>query len=275
MNVNKINSSEIPYQVLETFGLTQNMIDDLPMDVLSQILAGQRSPVLPVEVVGKEGQKVCAKARFSLVQSADGNADVMFHPVFEPIGEKMCIVVHDPFTEKESLKVVDTHKLYSTEVVEGLKAGKVIMDYMTVDDGRKVKAFLQLDPETNEVLAVPTQVIGRNIQTLVNEYGLTVAETNCIQNGELLTIMEEDEPITLGLDLNAPNGIRFERGGEKRWKERGVREWNKYSVGVFGCWVMEDGDLSYIKEEDYTEEIWGEIERQRNFRKTNQQSFKL
>lgn len=275
MNVNKISSSEIPYRVLETFGLTQNMIDDLPMDVLSQILAGQRSPVLPVEVEGQEGQKVRSKARFSLVQSADGGVDVMFHPVFEPINDKMCMVVHDPFTGKESLKVVDTHTMYSTDIVEGLKAGKVMMDYLTTGDGRKVKAFLQLDKETNEVLAVPTQVIGRNIQALVNEYGLTVAETNCVQNGELLTIMEVDEPLTLGLDLNAPNGIRFERGGEKRWREGGVREWNKYSVGVFGCWKMDEGDLSYIQEEEYTDEIWDEIERQRNYRRNNQQSFKL
>lgn len=275
MNVNKISSSEIPYRVLETFGLTQNMIDDLPMDVIAQILAGQRSPVLPVEVEGQEGQKVRARARFTLVQSADGGVDVMFHPVFEPITDKMCMVAHDPFTGKESLKVVDTHTMYATDVVEGLKSGRVMMDYMTAEDGRKVKAFLQLDQETNEVLAVPTQVIGRNIQALVNEYGLTVTETNCVQNGELLTIMEEDEPLTLGLDLNAPHGIRFERGGEKRWKERGAREWSKYSVGVFGCWQMEDGDLSYIQEEEYTDEIWDEIERQRNYRKTNQQSFKL
>ena len=128
MNVNKFNNSEIPYQVLATFGLTKNMIDDLPMDVISQILAGQRSPVLPVEVEGENGQKVRSRARFSLVQSEDGHADVMFHPVFEPIGEKMCMVIHDPFTKKESLKVVDTYSMYSSDVVEGLKAGKVMMD---------------------------------------------------------------------------------------------------------------------------------------------------
>lgn len=275
MNVNKFNSSEMPYQVLSTFGLTQNMIDDLPMDVISQILAGQRSPVLPVKVVGEDGKKVRSRARFSLVQANDGFVDVMFHPVFEPIGEKMCMVVHDPFTKKESLKVVDTHSMYSPEVVEDLKAGKVVMDYMEANDGRKVKAFLQLDPETNEVLAVPTQVIGRNIQILTDEYNLTVAEINCIQKGELLMIMENDEPVTLGIDLNSATGIRFERGGEKRWKERGIREWNKYSVGVFGCWMTEDGVHSYIQEEDYTDEIWDEIERQRNRTKSNQQSLKV
>lgn len=275
MNVNKINNSEIPYYVLETFGLTRNMIDDLPMDVLSKILSGQRSPVLPVEVEGVNGEKVCSKARFSLVYAEDGKIDVVFHPVFEPIGEKIWIVTRDMATGKEQLKMMDTRAVYSDAVMDGLKAGRVVMDYITAGDGRKVKSFLQLDPETNEVLAVPTAVIGRNLQTLVGEFGLTVAETNCIQNGEILTIAQDEEQVSVGLDLNSATGLRFEKGDEKRWKEGGVRQWNKYSVGVFGCWMMENGDLSYIPEEEYTEEIWDEIEKQRNNRIKGQQIHKL
>ena len=275
MNVNKINNSEIPYYVLETFGLTRNMIDDLPMDVLSKILSGQRSPVLPVEVEGVNGEKVYSKARFSLVYAEDGKLDVVFHPVFEPIGEKICMVTRDMATGKEQLKMMDTRAVYSDAVMEGLKAGRVVMDYITAGDGRKVKSFLQLDPETNEVLAVPTAVIGRNLQTLVGEFGLTVAETNCIQNGEILTIAQDEEQVSGGLDLNSATGLRFEKGDEKRWKEGGVRQWNKYSVGVFGCWMMENGDLSYIPEEEYTEEIWDEIEKQRNNRIKGQQKHKL
>ena len=275
MDVNKINNSEIPYYVLETFGLTRNMIDDLPMDVLSKILSGQRSPVLPVEVEGVNGEKVCSKARFSLVYAEDGKLDVVFHPVFEPIGEKICMVIRDMATGKEQLKMMDTRAVYSDAVMDGLKAGRVVMDYITAGDGRKVKSFLQLDPETYEVLAVPTAVIGRNLQTLVGEFGLTVAETNCIQNGEILTIAQDEEQVSVGLDLNSATGLRFEKGDEKRWKEGGVRQWNKYSVGVFGCWMMENGDLSYIPEEEYTEEIWDEIEKQRNNRIKGQQIHKL
>lgn len=275
MNVNNINNSEMPYYVLETFGLTRNMIDDLPMDVLSKILSGQRSPVLPVEVDGVNGEKICSKARFSLVYAEDGKVDVVFHPVFEPIGEKICMVTRDLATGKEQLKMMDTRAVYPDAVMEGLKAGRVVMDYITADDGRKVKSFLQLDPETNEVLAVPTAVIGRNLQTLVGEFGLTVAETNCIQNGEILTIAQDEEQVSVGLDLNSATGLRFEKGDEKRWKEGGVRQWNKYSVGVFGCWMMENGDLSYIPEEEYTEEIWDEIEKQRNNRIKGQQTHKL
>lgn len=275
MSVNKINNSEIPYGVLETFGLTRNMIDDLPMDVLSKILSGQRSPVLPVEIEGRDSEKICARAKFSLVYAESGMVDVVFHPVFGPIGDKICMVTRDMVTGKEQLKMMDTRAVYSDAVIEGLKAGRVVMDYIVANDGRKVKSFLQLDPETNEVLAVPTAVIGRNLQTLVGEFGLTVAETNCIQNGEVLTIAQDEEQVSVGLDLNSATGLRFEKGDGKRWKEGGVRQWNKYSVGVFGCWMMEDGELSYIPEEEYTEEVWDEIEKQRNSRMRGQQTHKL
>lgn len=57
MNVNKFIEKQIPYQVLESFGLTKDMVNDLPMDVLSGILSGQRSPVLPIEVESPEGER--------------------------------------------------------------------------------------------------------------------------------------------------------------------------------------------------------------------------
>lgn len=275
MNINRVNEKEIPYQSLEEFGLTRNMISDLPMDVILQILSGQRSPVLPIEVVGTDGQKVRSKAKFSLVRSDAGKVDVVFHPVFKTMEDSLCVVSKDSSTGKESLGVVDARTLYSLDVFNGLKMGKVMMDYSTTGDGRRIKSFLQLDPETREVLSVPSQVIGRNIQTLVGEFNLTTAETNCLQNGEVLTVSQEDELLSIGIDLNYPTGLRLEKGDERRWKERASREWNSYSVGVFGCWKIEDGELSYIDEEDYTEEVWTEIERQRNFRKINQSSFKM
>ena len=41
---------EIPFSTLARFGLTQEMIEDLPMHVLDDIYNGRHSPVLPVRV---------------------------------------------------------------------------------------------------------------------------------------------------------------------------------------------------------------------------------
>ena len=42
-------------------------------------------------------------------------------------------------------------------------------------------------------------------------------------------------------------------------KEGPKREWDKYTFGCYGCWVMDDdGNLDYVPEEEYTEELWNE-----------------
>ena len=42
------------------------------------------------------------------------------------------------------------------------------------------------------------------------------------------------------------------------------KEWDKYTFGCYGCWVMDDdGNLDYVSEDDYTEELWNELSRKR------------
>ena len=42
MNRYKFSEEEVPYGILESFGLTREMIGDLPVDVLQAILSGRR-----------------------------------------------------------------------------------------------------------------------------------------------------------------------------------------------------------------------------------------
>lgn len=52
-------------------------------------------------------------------------------------------------------------------------------------------------------------------------------------------------------------------GNEQVWRREAKREWDKYNFGIFGCWTMdENGNLDYIHEEDYSEEIWNEQKKQ-------------
>ena len=46
----RIEEHEVPYQTLAKYGLTREMIEDLPMHVLEDIGQGRRSPVLPIQV---------------------------------------------------------------------------------------------------------------------------------------------------------------------------------------------------------------------------------
>ena len=51
----RFEENEVPYGTLARFGLTQPMIEDLPVWALEDIGQGRRSPVLPIKVVNDEG----------------------------------------------------------------------------------------------------------------------------------------------------------------------------------------------------------------------------
>lgn len=54
-NQHKFKEEEIPYGILEKFGLTREMIGDLPQSVLQQVCDGYRSPVLPIHITDEGG----------------------------------------------------------------------------------------------------------------------------------------------------------------------------------------------------------------------------
>jgi hypothetical protein len=93
----------------------------------------------------------------------------------------------------------------------------------------------------------------------MEHFHLTSAEIQIVQNGEPLTFLEEDELVTVGIDLNEKTGIRMVTGDIKRWEQQRNSQFNRYNFGLFGCWVKdENGLLDYIHEDEYTDEIWEE-----------------
>ena len=234
----QFQDEEIPYETLEQFGLTREMIEDLPIDILQQIYDGRPTPVLPVHVTLENGDEVSSRTRFSLVRRQDGTADVLFYPVLDEVQFKN-------LDEQQQQKLL---------------ANKVIIDYKNKEAAEQgIKSFLQLDTETKQVLSVPTPVIGRNLQMIADNHHLIAAELQSLQNGEVLTILSNKQQISLGIDLNSKSRIRFAAGDESQWRRESKREWDKYTFGAFGCWIMDDnGNLNYVSDEDYTEELWNE-----------------
>lgn len=233
----RFDENEVPYQTLVRFGLTQEKIEDLPLWALEDIGQGRRSPLLPILVTDEDGVTLRSRTRFALVRMEDGKVDVVFYPQLEqsPL---------ESFTKEQQ---------------EDLLAGRAILSDVKDTEGRNSKAFVQIDKETNQVMSVPTPVIGRNLEVLKDELKLSPAELNVMQKGEPLTLIMEDEQVTVGIDLNDKTGIRICQGDSQKWKENTKREWDKYTFGCYGCWVMDDdGNLDYVPEEEYSEELWNE-----------------
>ena len=140
----RFEENEVPYETLEQFGLTQPMIEDLPLWALEDIGQGRHSPVLPIRVTTDEGEVLKSRTRFALVRLDNDKVDVVFYPVLG----------HSPLEN------------FGKEEQEDLIAGKAILTDIADKEGRKNKAFVQIDTETNQVMSVATPVIGRNLDVL-------------------------------------------------------------------------------------------------------------
>ena len=235
----KFNEDEVPYAILEEFGLNQEMIEDLPVDVYRDILNGRLSPVLPIRVTDREGNTVTARARFKLVRDTEDNPDIVFHP-------RLVRCELDKYNEKEQ---------------EALRSGRAIISH--APDDTSTKCFVQIDTGTNQVIFVPTPVIGKNISHLMDAFELSSKEIAGIQSGDIITISEDDEELSIGIDLSEKSGLRLVLGGREKWlKSKGESIMGRYCFGIYGCWVTDpDGNLGYVHEQDYTDEIWSEQEK--------------
>ena len=147
MKTARFEFDELPFQTLARFGLTQEMIEDLPMRVLDELCEGRHSPVLPVRVSDENGKTVESRTRLVFYRMENGQVDVLFYPVLKS----------SPLDR------------YDREQQKQLLAGKAILADTPTEDGRHTKAFVQIDPETKQVMSVPTPIIGRNLQVLAEE----------------------------------------------------------------------------------------------------------
>lgn len=161
---------EIPFSTLARFGLTQEMIEDLPMHVLDDIYNGRHSPVLPVRVTDEHGETVESRTRFALIRMEGGQTDVVFYP---------------------ALKSSPLERFDETQQKQLLEGKAIIADVETAD-GRHNKAFVQIDTGTKQVMYVPTPIIGRNLQVLAEELHLGATEVNGMQHGDPLTLVVDD-----------------------------------------------------------------------------------
>ena len=156
----EFNEEQVPYGLLGQYGLTREMVEDLPEAPYCDIMNGLLSPVLPVSVKDDEGNTISARTRFRLVRTDDGGVDVLFYP-------RLLRCELDSYSESEQYE---------------LRQGRVILSHAPDDADRK--CFVQIDPDTNQVMYVPTPVIGRNIRNLMDRFELTTDDITLIQMGE-------------------------------------------------------------------------------------------
>lgn len=239
-NFEVFTSQDIPYHILEEYGLTQQMIDDLPKSVIHQLLSSRRTPVLPIVIWKNDGDKKQPEnwpAQISLTRLPDGTVDVCFAPIW----------------------VANDLEKFSPMQQELLKNGKTILASL---DGKGV-CYVQLDTNINQVMTVPMAILERNVKNIAKKIGMDDTDVETVTKGDILEYNTKDGIVSIGIDLNEIIGIRFANGDIKIWEEEAkAANLPKYTFGLYGCW-MNDGNnrLAYIKEDDFTKEMIMEQER--------------
>lgn len=250
MQEKRFHREDYPLDILSEFGLTEEMIYDLPDFVHETIEMGGKSPLLPITIQQPFGE-TRLHAKFCLFETENG-MDELFFPKLKSINL-------DQFAEHDKKLLLGGKVIVSD--IEDRKDG--------ADEGeepRIIKAFVQIDKDTNDVLYTPTQVIGRNLSAIAGEYDLDGEQLQRFWKGELVTITETndqgiDEPITIGVDLFTDKGVIVIPGTADLWENIVRRTMPEYSFGNDGCWVNRHGLLQYVPDEEFTKEIYDVLNR--------------
>lgn len=239
-NTDIFREEEFPFPILERFGLTRDMIEDLPQSTIDKLKKGHPTPLLPIIVKTDEGVTLKSYSRISFVHVDKDKVDVLFCPK----------------VERANLS------RFNTEQQRKLYAGDIIVTEDKEPDGTAKLTYYQIDSDTGQLVSAPVAVIERNINLLSDILRLTPAERTCLKNGQPLTLTEGKEQFTYGVDLSTRQCLAAVQGDETDFRNRDKRDWERYNFGLSGCWTIDDnGNPDYIHEEQYTDEIWEEMRR--------------
>ena len=197
--VEKFQDNEIPFEVLASFGLSKEMVEDLPMKVLEALLNGQRPPL-----------HVISSARLSLVRTEDG-VDVMFMPYGEST-------------------LLETFELQQQEI---LRDGKVL--YSEADnlyyqlDG----ATHQIISMPAHVIQHNLGVLGRQVDMEEEQKeAFRLGEVLTLEKYEAQVTIGLDLTQDVGIRM-------VEGGIERWNEVVSQDDLPRYSFGINGCWVNE------------------------------------
>jgi len=239
MEQNIISEEQIPYAILQQFGLSRDMIEDLPFECLQDIQNCRISEVLPLTINDGKGNIIKVKSRICLNIFDDDRVDVFFFPELQRSELK-------GFNEKENQALLQGETIKSNNIAGAASP----------------LCFVQIDSSTKQVLYVPSDIIDRNISCFKKSFNVSDEDIKMLHGGRLLTLRYTGMLVTAGIDLTEQTGLHIVQGDAFDW-QRTRQNHEKYTFGVAGCWIRDDdGNLDrFVYEYDYTDELREEFEK--------------
>lgn len=228
MNNQIFLETEIPYDSFERMGFSQEMIDDLPESIMNKLLSGEKTPLLASKINDNNGNPM--RACIWLEKNENGAVEAMYRP-------------YDNVRDYSEFSKSQQKTLLSGGVVRTTLKGNV-------------PSYYQMDEQTNRILSCPEDCIKNNINGFIQNFANVDVKT--LEEGKPQTLQEGEDAITFGIDLSDSKGFRFVNGTIVDWNEEKGKENQlpKYNFGIYGCWTVDnDNNLSYVSEENYTDDI--------------------
>ena len=164
-------ANEVPQKVLASLGL--NLAELTGSGQLQKLLSGEKTDLLPMQVVGKEGQEpVKFEGKMVLHREADGTATLKM----ELPQEKLVIpneIGGQPFTPEQRQRL-------ETEGNAGLMRG------LKDEQGREFNGYVAVDKAMNKVVVLPESKV--TLHDTVAGVKLTPEQSHDLREGKVVTL---------------------------------------------------------------------------------------
>lgn len=216
------NEKEVPYEELNKIGISKEQFLDFPRQVIDQLMSGRRSPLLMLDVNGKQ-KKYQLPAKIAFERGKDGQLHVVTFPINKEIKNSL------------NLKEEELEKLQNNENI-----------VTTVEkDGKKEKVIVQYDGETRTLMYTPQKDI--HIPNAIADKILGQEQKERIREGKPLELDTGDTKVTVGVDLNAKGGFKVVDGDMNEWEKQKLIKWDMATPGITGYWRTNENVWQYEK----------------------------
>lgn len=217
---NKINA--LPLESLSALGFDKDKLASMPEEVKKPLLEGKITPLLQAHVrlgIDPKTNKEVAitfPVKLQVLRDKEGKARLVMSLVKRELKNELGL--NEP-------------------QMEALKKGDII-SHILVENGVAKRHLLQLDPELNSVIKMDPAKFQmekclREFEK-VNDITLGQEQRQRVKEGKPVELSVGDQPVTVGLDLRTPEGIRFLQNDLNEWERRKMIEYDRAHPEVMG-----------------------------------------
>lgn len=220
----------IPYEKLETLGISRSNVLDLPREVLDPLMDGRVTPLIMTRYHAENGKTIEMPMKLQLVKGEEGEVNLMTYQVRRDI-ERATVRLNNHDTAR-------------------LEKGQALQKEIT-ENGRKRKKYVQLDPETRSLMLrdKATLQIAERLREVekVKDIELGTNQKQAVIEGKPVELAVGDQKVTVGIDLREPQGFKVVNGDMNEWERQAKIRYDEGREDFMGYVMTDENRWEYRK----------------------------